>query len=63
MITCPLCKRVTSKGESTGKFTTFVETEHENRNLITGEIIFIKGTRIYAQKIVCMSCNGECLFK
>lgn len=54
MIICKLCKRQTEKRETTGKFLTMVYIDPKDK---------IKGKRIFAEKIVCMNCNGECLLK
>lgn len=53
MIKCPICKRQTELGESTGKFLTKVYIPNDKT----------KGKRIFKSKIVCMDCNGECLLK
>jgi hypothetical protein len=50
MITCPLCKRQTEKGESTGKFLTMVYNDSNDKS---------KGKRIFKSKIVCIDCIGE----
>lgn len=46
MIRCKLCGRVTEKRETTGRFTTFIDTAP-------------KGRRAVGSLIVCMNCNGE----
>ena len=54
MIKCPLCKRQTERGESTGQFLTMVYNDPKDKS---------KGKRIFQSKRVCMNCNGECLLK
>ena len=50
MIRCNLCKRVTEKGEPTGKFRTWGYIEP-------------KGKKTIRESIVCMNCKGEVLLK
>ena len=54
MLKCPLCKRQTERGETTGQFLTMVYQNPENKS---------EGKRIFKSKKVCMDCNGECLLK
>ena len=54
MIKCPLCKRHTQKGETTGKFRTMVYKDINDQS---------KGKRIFKERTVCMNCNGENLLK
>ena len=54
MIKCPICKRQTEKGESTGKFLTIVYNNPNND---------LEGTRIFKSQICCMNCNGGVLSK
>jgi hypothetical protein len=63
MIKCALCKRITNKGESTGKFTTYVKVRHKCRNVIISEVFFVEGIHIDHENIVCMNGNGEVLLK
>lgn len=54
MIKCKLCKRQTEEGEPTGTFRTIVYIDPKDKS---------KGKRIFKSIIVCMNCDGECLFK
>lgn len=51
MIKCPICKKQTAPGESTGKYNTIVD------------VVGTTGKRILKSEIVCMGCNGEGLSK
>ncbi len=48
MLKCPKCKRVTKRGDSTGKFFTYKAFGKD-----------IKGYQTVTEINVCMGCNGS----